>query len=196
MSLKSPPPKSLCYRNIQLARQLESRILGFTMLEVVMAMTLLSALTGLAVMNWRPMANRLEINGFANNIQAGLQRSRFEAIKRNRVVVFYWDAAQQSFQTVVKSSTNIGCDVDSGDQVLAPVLLPSTPGLRNALSVQGTFVSEQGIAWKANGLTASCSNFEGTGGNTLEIRFDNLSGARDVDIAISLGGGVSTDFLE
>lgn len=171
-------------------------MLGFTMLELVMTMTLLMAVSGLALMNWRPVANRFEVNGFARNVQAGLQRSRFEAIKRNRVVVFFWDAAQQSFQTVVKSPTNVGCDVDSGDLVLAPVPLPSTPSLRDALSIQGTFVVEQGIAWKANGLTASCSNFAGTGGNTLEIRVGDLSGARNLDIDISLGGGISTQFLD
>ena len=196
MSLKGPLEKSLRDRNVQLAQRLESRMMGFTLLELVLTMTLLTAVSGLAFVNWRPMANRLEVNGFARKVQAGLQRSRFEAIKRNRVVVFFWDAAQQSFQTVVKSPTNVGCDVDSGDLVLAPVSLPGTPGLRDALTIQGTFVGEQGIAWKANGLTASCNNFAGTGGNTLEIRFGDLSGARDIDIDISLGGGISTQFLD
>ncbi|MGK7913409.1 MAG: prepilin-type N-terminal cleavage/methylation domain-containing protein [Synechococcus sp.] len=185
------------HRIAQWQQQRGSRHAGFTMLELVMAMTLLAAVSGLAMLGWRPLANRLEINGFAHKVQAGLQRSRFEAIKRNRVVVFFWDSDQQSFQTVVKSPTNAGCDIDNGDLALAPVLLPDPPGLRDAIDIQGTFVSEQGIAWKVNGLTASCNNFEGTGGNTLEVRFDEIpSGARNIDIEISLGGGISMQFLD
>ena len=168
---------------------------GFSALEVTIATAILGTLTGVTVNNWGSIGNRMAADGLANQLQSTLQSARFESIKRNRNIAFYWDANSQTFQTVVKSSTGSGCDIDAGDEALDPLQLPASGGLGNGITVQGTFVTQDGIVWKSNGLTGSCSNFDGSGANAIQVRFTDARGSRDFDISISSTGRVSTEFL-
>ena len=172
-----------------------SNSLGFSILEATIATVVLGTLTGVTINSWGSIGNRMAAGGFANQLQTSLQSARFEAIKRNRNIAFYWDTNSQTFQTVVKSSTSSGCDIDAGDVALNPLQLPASGGLRNGITVQGTFVTQDGIVWKSNGLTGSCSNFDGSGANAIQVRFTDARGSRDFDISISSTGRVSTEFL-
>ncbi len=175
--------------------QRTSRSFGFSVLEVIVVTATLGVVTGVAIQQWGSAGTKMAVDGFSNQLKTGLQIARFEAIKRNRNVAFYWDASSETFQTVVKSSTGLGCDVDTGDEALSPLELPEAVGLRTGMDVRGTFVSQDGIVWRANGLTASCSNFDVSGSNTIEVRFDDVPGSLDFDVAITPTGRVSTEFL-
>ena len=172
-----------------------SSAFGFSVLEATIATVVLGTLSGITVNNWGLIGNRMAAGGFASQLQATLQSARFEAIKRNRNIAFYWDENSQTFQTVVKSSTSSGCDIDAGDETLDPIQLPASGGLGNGITVQGTFVTQDGIVWKSNGLTGSCNNFDGSGANAIQVRFTDVRGSQDFDISISSTGRVSTEFL-
>ena len=172
------------------------RTRGFSMFEVLAITAIFGAVTGFAIQQWGSAGTKMAVDGFADQLKTGLQIARFEALKRNRNVAFYWDANSATFQTVVKSSTSSGCDIDTGDRVLSPLEIPEIAGLDRQLLIGGTFVSQDGIVWKANGLTASCNNFDVSGSNTIEVRFDGVRRNLDFDVAITPTGRVSTAYVK
>lgn len=128
------------------------RTYGFTLLEMLITVAVLSLLTALGVGQLRPPAARL----FASSLKAQLVQARLEAVKRNRPVSVLWDATSQSFLTQVKSdedSTALPCA--TSDQTLGRQLLVDYPKVR----VEATFSPLNGaaaIVWYPSGLPRFC----------------------------------------
>lgn len=59
---------------------------GFTLIELMVAIMVLSILLGIAVPSFRDAALGSRLTGYANDLVAGVQIARSEAIKRNAVV--------------------------------------------------------------------------------------------------------------
>ena len=165
---------------------------GFTSIEMLAVTLLIGVTTSLAIANWKASQNLLLADAFTDEVFSRIQAARFEAIKRNRNVVVFFDADNGIIRSIVKAPNNRGCDFDSGDIPLSFVSLPADTEFANGgLELQGSFIRQGGIAWKPNGLSGRCSNFNAQGANTLQIRVDDsLEGAANFDIAISTAGRV------
>lgn len=85
---------------------------GFTLIELMVAIMVLSILLGIAVPSFRDAALGSRLTGYANDLVAGVQIARSEAIKRNAPVVL---CASEDGETC---GTGAGWEV--GWVVLAP----------------------------------------------------------------------------
>jgi len=60
---------------------------GFTLIELMVAITVLAILLGLAIPSFRDASLGSRLTGYSNDMVASVRLARSEAIKRNRVVV-------------------------------------------------------------------------------------------------------------
>ena len=85
---------------------------GFTLIELMVAIMVLSILLGIAVPSFRDAALGSRLTGYANDLVAGVQIARSEAIKRNAPV------------TLCASEDGETCGTDAGWEVGWVVLAP------------------------------------------------------------------------
>ena len=103
---------------------------GFTLIELVVVMTLVASVLAIAAPSLSQLIENARIRGAAESIQHGLQRARAEAINRNLNVTFtlggkaFWAIADAAGNTI---ETRPSSEVSSSIQV---VTLPA-----NAASV-------------------------------------------------------------
>jgi type IV fimbrial biogenesis protein FimT len=62
---------------------------GVTLIELMVTVTLLSILLGLAVPNFRTWINNAKVRTVSDGLQTGLRLAQAEAVRRNRQVVFF-----------------------------------------------------------------------------------------------------------
>lgn len=68
------------------SQQSENR--GFTLIEIMVAVTIMGLLMAIAAPSYRNWVLNSEIHSVAESMQAGLQKAKTEAIRRNHPVVF------------------------------------------------------------------------------------------------------------
>ena len=66
----------------------KSAQVGFTLIELMIAVAIIAILASVALPSYRQMMANTQIRGAAESIQNGLQQARIEAIKRNARVKF------------------------------------------------------------------------------------------------------------
>ncbi len=62
---------------------------GVTLIELMVTVTLLSILLGLAAPNFRTWINNAKVRTVSDSLQTGLRLAQAEAVRRNRQVVFF-----------------------------------------------------------------------------------------------------------
>lgn len=173
--------------------------LGFTLIEVAIAMAILAILLAVGMPSYRTWIQNLQIRNAAESVQNGLQLARMEALRRNTEVRFQLVSAISA--DCVLSATGTSwivsranpaekCDVEPHN-VTAPMIIQKrapTDGSRSA-----TFSATPGTATTVsfNGLGRVVT----TGVNPItRIDFDssNLPAAdsRELRVTISSGGEV------
>lgn len=61
---------------------------GFTLVELIVTVSVLAILTTIAVPSFSSLLNSNRLTGAANDLVGGLQAARLEAVRRNQVVTF------------------------------------------------------------------------------------------------------------
>ncbi|MCB5190745.1 GspH/FimT family pseudopilin [Methylobacillus arboreus] len=146
---------------------------GFTLVELVVTLTLMAILLAVAVPSFREMLLNFQIRAAAEGLNTGLQLARAEAIRRNTNVVF----------TLSNNATwTIGCQVvvadDDNDGVDdCPAVIQSKPDTEGAVAV-----SVEVVPAGANTVT-----FNGLGRVTFNNDGSNV--VREIDIDASEGNG-------
>jgi len=59
---------------------------GFTVIQLMVALTIVATLTGLAIPSYRYITNSSRIAGEINNLLGDLQYARFQAIKQGQTI--------------------------------------------------------------------------------------------------------------
>ncbi|PYE53567.1 pilus assembly FimT family protein [Deinococcus yavapaiensis] len=166
---------------------------GFTLLELLLVISVVGVLAAIIATN----VNRPRPDLFADSVRSAMQQSRFEAVRRNRFVVFAWDGASNAFVVRVKnptSGTSTVCASESSDTSLSSLSASSFPGL----TVTTTFSavsSLNGFVWQPSGLPVTCST-SGTSttlasGSFSMARSGTDSAASTRTVVLSRAGGVT-----
>jgi type IV fimbrial biogenesis protein FimT len=88
---------------------------GFTLIELMVIIAVLGVLVAIALPSFKSTIDRRNLVGAANDIFAGLQYARSEAIKRNQNIEFQFDAAATPWCYGISDPGN-GCDCNASPE--------------------------------------------------------------------------------
>lgn len=131
---------------------------GFTLVELVVALSVLAILMAVAVPNFREMLLNFQVRAAAEGLNTGLQLARAEAIRRNANVVF----------TLSSNATwTIGCqvvvaDADSDGVDDCPEVIQNKAATEGAVSVAVDVVPAGATSVTFNGLGRVTFNNDGS----------------------------------
>lgn len=104
---------------------LKSRSLGFSLIELMIAITVMAILLGLAVPSFKTWMQNSQIRNAAESIQNGLQRARAEAVTRNARVEFVL-GADSSWVVKLVGGANIDArPANEGSRNVTRTVLPA-----------------------------------------------------------------------
>ncbi len=140
---------------------------GFTLLELLLTITIVSILTAIAVPSFNTMISHNNIAAAQKEMRSSLQLARTMAISRGSAV--YVVAATGGYSngwavTTLPTTTYADCDIDSPLSVKQCLYVSS--------AIQGLSITE---ANNASSITFSASGQVTTGGSRLIICDQNLS---------------------
>lgn len=171
------------------------RVAGFSIVELVVVLVVLSVLTAVALPQITAVINSSRITGNANEIIGGLQFARAEAVRANRRVIF----------CSMNPLNPVGCnggdpwpgwgvfnDRDN-DNVADADELVRTGNIENPMRVRGTNLPNNRVVFRSDGLayqTGTNTLLAGTLRVCMPTDTPNLN-ARDIRIAA--GGRANID---
>ncbi len=152
---------------------------GFTLLEMLIALSIIGVLTGLGVFILRPSYAYI----FSNDFRAMVQQARFEAIKRNLPVAVVRDG--QQYATLVKDDAAINCTTANSTQIN----VKRADEYRDVqVSDSDTTGTGNGIVWLPTGLARACDG-SGVVTGTAAFTSRNIT----AKVIISQAGRVRTE---
>jgi type IV fimbrial biogenesis protein FimT len=160
---------------------------GFTLVELMVTLLVLAILLGLAVPSFRDASLSSRLTGYANDLVAGVQIARSEAIKRNATV------------TLCASEDGATCAEDVGWEVgwivLAP--RPTTPGTLDVVDRHAPLTDEF-IITEASGLTEM--DFPPTVVGVTAAMFtvcrESPVGKQEREVSVTLTGATAVEITE
>ena len=137
--------------------KVNSKLKGFTLVEIMVTLVVLAIVAVLAVPNFRNFVQSNNINASANNLMGSLSLARSEAIKRNMPVTICASSSQTGCTGVdwnngwiVFTDTPASGIVDGEDELLSAIR-----GLPGGMELMA---NEPYIQFKPNGALAACYN--------------------------------------
>lgn len=149
---------------------------GFSLVELLVALAVLGILVGMGVVLFRAPSTRV----FTNDVRALVQRSRYEAVKRDRPVAIVFDTANQVIESRIATGTSVS-DTCSGSQALTTVDAATYRGISFS-----TTIPTASLVWLPNGRPVNCSGDPDVAG---AITIDG--GRNAVSLQVSVGGRVT-----
>lgn len=122
---------------------------GFTLLELLLVISIMGILLTLGVPMLRPPSSYL----FATDLKAMIQQARFESIKRNVPVAVVWRRTDQAF-TTQSHSTNFASNQACNATGTTIIRTKNLADYRN-LSVTNA-LTQNGVVWLPTGLARLC----------------------------------------
>lgn len=158
---------------------------GFTLVELMIAVSILSVLLLMALPTYREMVQNNMIRGAAESIQNGLQQARIEAIRRNARVQFVMPIATNSAWT-------IGCVTVAAD---CPALITerkNSEGSSSAVTVTRTPAAATTVVFDGLGAVLASPPALTVPFTRLVVDNPNLAAAdsRELRIDLQPGGNV------
>lgn len=147
---------------------------GFSLIELMVAIAVLVAITAIGVPNLKSMLGNSQIRTVAESIKNGLQVARVEAIKRNAKVAFTLNA---------NTSWQVGCQTVV--QETCPAIIQSknmTEGSSSNIAL--TITSGNSVIFNSFGLRDSASTI-----NRVDVSNSNLSAAEQTELRVIINAG-------
>jgi type IV fimbrial biogenesis protein FimT len=171
---------------------------GFTLVEMMVSISIIVILLGIAIPNFRTFVLNAQIRSTAEGLLAGLNLARTEAIRRNTDVTFWMVNGITSTCERVSTGTSWVVSVnDPEDSCHSVASTTSSPRI-----VQARAATEVGGNIKVTATGGTCLTFNGFGGTEASCpgniaRFTEIdiepptgTAARALQIALSAGGSV------
>lgn len=156
----------------------KSRLLGFSLIELLIGITIMAILLGLAVPSFQIWLQNSQIRNAAESVQNGLQRARAEAVGRNTNVEFVLGAGSS---WVVRLAG--GADIESR---------PSSEGSRD-VTVAVTPLGTTTVTFNNFGGVVQPTNADGSAPFT-QVDLDSsvlpAADSQELRVTIGLGGNV------
>lgn len=150
---------------------------GFTLVEVMVTIVVLSVLVGMALPSFLQMLRNSEISAAAESVASGLQRARAEAVSRNVRVQFVLGTGT-SWRVDYVPATNP--PIDSRPSTDSP---NATPTVAPSLATTVTF-NQLGQVMSSNPDPSNTN----TSLPITQIEFNATGGYRILRVAIGVGG--------
>jgi type IV fimbrial biogenesis protein FimT len=155
---------------------------GFTLVELMIAVSILGVLVALALPAYRDMIQNSMIRGTAESIQSGLQQARIEAIRRNARVQFV-------MPTATNSAWTIGCVTATAD---CPALITerkNSEGSSSAVTVTRTPAAATTVVFDGLGSVLASPPALTAPFTQLVVDNPNLAAADSRELRINLQSG-------
>ncbi len=151
---------------------------GFTLLEMLIVMSIMGILMAIGIPMLRPPSSYL----FANDLKAMILQARYEAIKRNTPVAVVWSSTNRTYTTRLDATNTTFANTNSA---CTSSTIISTKQLSDYRNVDiSTNMPGNGIVWLPTGLARSCST--GVGNSTTTIG----DGRQTYKVITSAGGRI------
>lgn len=148
--------------------------LGFSLIELMIAVALFGVLATLAVPAYRDMIQNNQIRNAAESIQTGIQLARAEAVKRNTTVRFILDGTNSAWCV----STGTTCPGTIQNRVV---------GEGSSTSVTVTPTPAGSLVFNSLGILTSPTPTAGSGFVELAVAH-STTGLRNLRVAVGIGG--------
>jgi type IV fimbrial biogenesis protein FimT len=160
---------------------------GFTLVELMVTLLVLAILLGLAVPSFRDASLSSRLTGYANDLVAGVQIARSEAIKRNATV------------TLCASEDGATCAEDVGWEVGWIILAPR-PSAIGTLDVVDRHapLTDEFIIVEASGITEITfpSTVVGVTAATFTVCRESPVGKQEREVSVTLTGATAVAITE
>ncbi|TFZ09043.1 GspH/FimT family pseudopilin [Ramlibacter humi] len=177
------------------------RALGFSLVEVMLAVAVLALILGLGFPSVAELIRNTQTRALAESLQNGVQKARAEALKRNRNVTFWLvtPAVGTPDATCTLSAASGSWVVSLDNPATKCNVAPSPTSDPRIVELQANRASNLTVAAAdAGGNAVSSVTFNGFGlpVNTGSAPIGRInithqqSGARQLRVEISAGGGV------
>lgn len=153
---------------------------GFTLLELMVVLVIGGTITGLAVSGYGRYQDRYLLSGTIENVKGAVTKARFEALRRNRVVGFVWNAGDSQFEVRLHDSRSI---LPNGWNCIANTTVIDTIDVDEAIAVE-LIPGTQNIAWAPSGIGTRCD------GTSLLGRYELTMGDNASRLCFSAPGRV------
>lgn len=183
-------------------RGMHRQISGFTLIEMIVTLAVLSILLALAAPSFQAMVANAQLRSTAESVMAGLQLARAEALRRNTNVSFWMVNSLSAGCASSATSTSwvVSLDALNGSCNATPALnlAPRIVQVRSGTEVGGGVTVSASSAANAaascvtfNGFGAATANCTGGGTPLREIDFtSNVANAASRTIQVVAGGSI------
>lgn len=171
-----------------LLRARKSALAGFTLVELMVTLTVLAIVIVLAVPSFVQWVNNARIRTTAQGIQDGIRAAQAEAVRRNRVTEFFFtNVAPALGSASVANGNNWGIRAYANPPAAAEELV--RVGVARAANDQVTIQAPRSICFgpagnQVNVVAANCVPAE------HQINLTAVGGDRPLRVVVSVGGRV------
>ena len=180
MQLTRPP------RKLSVAKYLNSKSLGFSLVELMVGIAILAVLLGVALPSFKTMLLNSEIRNAAESIANGMQKARAEAVARNTNVNFVLGAnASGTYTSWTVNQVNPAAVIESRRSKEG-----SKNVTRSVLPANATTVTFNNLGQVIDLAPLSQVDVAAVGGTkNMRVTIGVGGNARMCDLSLALGSG-------
>lgn len=170
---------------------------GFTLVELMVTITLLALLLGLAAPSFGTWTRNAQVRSVSDALQSGLRLAQAEAVRRNRQVVFFLTNTKDCNTTMASSANGSFWQIRTVAMMNGEATVAVQCGVLNdmadGVSITGPRAlclnsAGRQVANAATGVTGATCTLSNTGFNVYDVAASG--GDRSLRVSVSLGGQV------
>lgn len=176
-------------------RQQARRSRGFTLIELMVTVVLMSLLLGLAAPNFKVWVRNAQVRTVSDALQNGMRLAQSEALRRSRQVVFFLTNDNNCSNSIAAASNGVNWSIRTVPMVAGESSVVVQCGVLSDVAAGVAITGPTAVCFNSMGRQAENTNTGVTGGNcslaTSGLSTYNVtaSGAdRTLRVLLTLGG--------